>query len=428
MKKLLFLLFIGVISLFMIVGFEERLGHVEVEWLGYRLETNVGLALLSLALGMIILLFLMRIIRSIFGFPSWLKERSALKHNKKIEQQLQNGLISYVMKDGETLALEAEGLMRKGGDQGLALFFRAEASVMKGDRKKAHELFLELSRLKGFEALGLNGLLKLALQRGGYEEVLYYVMACEQYYVSSPWLMDILFETALRFDKFEEAYDALKRKKSLKMITIEEYQSKVALVLLAQALKEQELGHLESYERLIEQSFESDESYLPTLLHFLPILLREEKYSRLRKIIERTWSSSPHPDLARLYAASMPEATDIEIYRLIQRLSSFAPHHPESRLEMARYALRAKLWGQAREYLEGLIDDHIKSPEIFFLRAQLEEAETGDPAQAWPWLEKMAHLNYQGNWFCRSCTSFQSTWKMICPQCHELKGLEWSTL
>lgn len=428
MKRFLLVFFLIVLSVVLILGFESRLGHVEVEWLGYRLETNVALALLLIVVVFLSLMLVLKLIRSIFGFPFWVREHAALRQQKKLALQLQQGLISYTLRDGEALALEADGLKRQGGEKGLALFFKAEAALMKAERKIAHDLYLDLSRVKGFEVLGLNGLLKLALEQGGYEEVLYYAMACEKYYVSSPWLMDILFEAALRFNKFEDALDALRRKKSLKMLKSEEYQKKVAMVFLAQALKEKDHGNQENYERFIEQSYESDESYLATLLHFLPILLREEKYSRLRKIIERSWASSPHPDLARFYAESMPGATDVEVFRLIQRLSSFAPHHPESFLEMARYALKAKLWGQSREYLDGLIEENIKNQEVYYLRGQLEEAETGDVARALPWFEKMVHLNLKGNWFCSSCLSCTPHWQMVCSSCHALGEFEWTSL
>lgn len=428
MKRFLIIFSLIVLSILLILGFESKLGHVEIEWLGYRLETNVALAALLILVIFLLVVFFYKLVRSIFGFPFWVREHSALRQQKKTAQQLQQGLISFIMRDGETLALEAEGLKRNSGEKGLALFFRAEASLLKGERKVAHDRYLELSRVKGFEVLGLNGLLKLALDQGGYEEVLYYVMACEKYYVSSPWLMDILFEAALRFYKFEDALDALRRKKALKAFRPEEYQKKVAMVLLVQALKEKDQGNQENYERFVEQSYESDESYLPALLHFLPVLLREGKHSRLRKIIERSWSSSPHPDLARLYAESMPGSTDVEVFRLIQRLSSFAPHHPESRLEMARYALKAKLWGQSREYLESLINENSKISEVYYLRAQLEEAETGDASRAFPWLEKMMNLNFKGHWFCSSCLSCTPNWQMICPNCHALGELEWTSV
>jgi HemY protein len=428
MKRLLTILLAIATSVLLILWFQDHLGKVEIQWLGYKAQTNLALALMVIFLGILLLSLVVRLIRSIFGIPSWFREKASLKQQKKLAIQLRHGLISFVMKDGDALALESDGFKRSGGDIGFTHFFRAEAAVMKGDRKTAHDLYLELSRLKGFEVLGLNGLLKLALERGGYEEVLYYVMACEKYYVSSPWLMDILFETALRFDKFDDALDALRRKKTLKLLKLDEYQKKMAMVLLAQAIKAQSHGNEESYERFIEQSYESDETYLPTLLHFLPLLLKEEKHSRLRKIVERNWPASPHPDLARFYAQSMPGASDVEVFRLIQRLSSFAPHHPESRLEMARYAMRAKLWGQSREHLDALLGENVKSPEIYFLLAQLEEDETGDVTRAWPWLEKLANLSYQGNWFCRSCLGCQTSWNIICPNCNALGELEWASL
>ncbi len=104
--------------------------------------------------------------------------------------------------------------------------------------------------------------------------------------------------------------------------------------------------------------------------------------------------------------------------KVLQRL---APRDPESRLVVARAALDARDFRQARENLETLV---LESPTVraCLLMAELEEAESGDMGRVREWLSRASRAPRDKAWVADGRVS--ETWAPVSPA-GKLDGYAW---
>ena len=125
----------------------------------------------------------------------------------------------------------------------------------------------------------------------------------------------------------------------------------------------------------VEQSLKMRPDHHESLLLQVSLLrvLGEEKAAA--KALEKAWQIAPHRDFTPLYLETKSSKTDLENFKAIQRLVSFAPDHLESDLTLARYAIAAQLWGPAHDAVNRLLDKGVKTKAVYELMADLEQAE-----------------------------------------------------
>ena len=84
---------------------------------------------------------------------------------------------------------------------------------------------------------------------------------------------------------------------------------------------------------------------------------------------------------------------------------------------MGRAALEARRWREARDFM-------VKSQDYIGL-AKLEQAETGNDAQARAWLEAAVTGAPEPKWTCRDCGHAALDWSPLCRGCGVFNALSW---
>jgi HemY protein len=143
-------------------------------------------------------------------------------------------------------------------------------------------------------------------------------------------------------------------------------------------------------------------------------------------VVERTWRLRPHPDLLAAYRAATAPADALQWLRSVQRLADLDGDDDESRLALARAALEARLWGEARTHLEGLAGDRA-SARVCRLMAEIEESEHGDLARARDWLMRATLGAADPAWVCGDCGNVADDWSARCAKCGTFDGVAWQT-
>jgi HemY protein len=133
------------------------------------------------------------------------------------------------------------------------------------------------------------------------------------------------------------------------------------------------------------KAYRSDPTLVPAAVRLARLLVAEGSLRKAAGLIETAWERTPDPDLAEIYWAARKCDDALAKVQAAQRLATFNPKHPESRITVALAALEARLWGEARSNLEPIAGDDA-SPRVCRLMAELEEAEHGDLARARTWL------------------------------------------
>jgi HemY protein len=118
------------------------------------------------------------------------------------------------------------------------------------------------------------------------------------------------------------------------------------------------------------------------------LLALRGKDSKAARVLEDAWSKKPDPSISRAYRDIAPDgASPLEQVKRFEHLLSLNPNHKESHIALAEAALKAELWGEARNHLDIVTkQSDIPEPRVCRLMAELEESEHGDLEKARYWL------------------------------------------
>lgn len=424
-RKLIFFFVSILIAGFLVMWFSDHPGTVHMRWLGYDIQTNIVLTLLGLATLFVVLGMIGGTIKGILSFPSFLRGKYGAYNQQRGMQALYRCLTALGAQDIKSVLAEADHLQNFWRAKPLADFFRAEAAFIGGDEKKAEQYFQTLARGKETEFLGLSGLIHIAKRQGQKHKVLRYATEAQKFYKDSPFLLKLVVEYSLTLQKFEQALMALDHLKRLQVISIEKAEEEKALILVAEAKKFESEGKMGEADKLYEDAFHLRYDLLPVALAYLPKLIARDKKKKARRFIEEIWPNTPHPDLIPHYLKTFDDSLPMDQFKHVQRLASFSPEHPQSLLESARYALKAKVWGRARSFLHEMISKNFESVEVYTLLAQLEIEEHQDKAKAAVWHNKALSAPKHSTWRCESCQKPQDNWLGSCPDCWAWGRIRW---
>ncbi|MGH6946012.1 MAG: heme biosynthesis protein HemY [Kiloniellales bacterium] len=411
------------------VWLAERPGRVEIEWLGYHIETKTGvLVVIALVFAGVVALiyrfwrFLLRAPRDLSG---------TLERNRRMRgyRALTRGLVAVAAGDAQEaqrLSRKAEGLLN---EPPLTLLLSAQAAQLNGDETAARRFFEAMLEREETRFLGLRGLVQQSLKSGDRSAALRYAREAQALRPKTPWVATTLFELSEQQGALVEADAALKAAGRMKALPAGETTHKRAALLLEQAQAARTSGRLSEARRLVRQAVRLTPGFAPAVLLLARLLIDGGRRRKAAKVIETCWAAQPHPDLVALYLEARPAKTDLEALARVTKLAAFKPEHSESRLAQARAALAAKLWGEARRHLKAAMgsepDPGRPRAAICRLLAELEEAEHGDAEAARQWLARAGVAPRDPTWICRNCGAATVAWQPRCGVCDTFDGLEW---
>ena len=139
------------------------------------------------------------------------------------------------------------------------------------------------------------------------------------------------------------------------------------------------------------------------------------------RMIERTWEVTPHPDLAETYAYLRFGDSARDRLTRVRRLAALAPNHVESALALARAAIDAREFGEARNALSPFLAQ--PSQRVALLMADLEQAEFADEGRSREWTARAVHAARDPAWTADGFVSEQ--WMPMSPVSGRIDAFEW---
>ena len=112
--------------------------------------------------------------------------------------------------------------------------------------------------------------------------------------------------------------------------------------------------------------------------------------------------------------------------RATEKLVESQLRHLESLIALARASLDARLWGEARQYLEkALAAAMVPQARICRMMAELEEVENADSSLAREWLMRASQAAADPAWVCDHCGNTVAQWSVVCGKCEEFDRFDW---
>ncbi len=405
----------------------EHPGRVSIVWQGWDISVSVGVFVGLLFVLLVAVAIVWRVLRGILTSPSRLVGYVRHRRQETGNLALLQGMAAVAIQDRREATRQAKIARDKLGDPAHAAQLSAQAALLNGDRDTARRHFETLSNKHQTAVVGLMGLMSLALEEGDRKKAL--ALAERAYRLRSD-LQSVarqLLDLQIAEGNWGNAVRTLEE--AMKVGTIEkpEGRGRMAVFQLMLAAEARDGGNGSAALAHAKKAQAADPSLVPATVAYARQLRHEGKQRKAVGVIEQAWRAAPHPDLASTYLDLAPPGTsNLDQVKRIQKLVANKPQAPESRIALARAALAADLWGEARSQLEALAGDE-PSATVCRLMADLELAEHGDSRAAADWLTRAANAPVDPAWVCGSCGAVAPDWESHCGNCGAFDTIGWRT-
>lgn len=415
----------GILAALAVVAWQlaETPGEVALVWHGWRIDTSASLLAVVLVAALAIGGALYAVLHGIRILPRRLAQARDRRRKEAGYYALTQGMVAIAAGD----AAEARRFARRAsellGRPPGALLIGAQAAQLEGRPDQAKKFYAAMIEARQTELLGLRGLMALAEQDGDRAQALALAERARALSPKAPWVLTRLFHLQIAARRWEAAETTLRQAIAAKAVGEGAGRRSDAVLLVQLSLMAERNGNRTLAVERAKKALALDETLLPASLQLAALYIAGDEPRRARKTIEAAWRRRPHPDLARLYGLALAEPDAVKCYRALGAIEEAAPGQVETHRALARAALDAKLWGEARRHIKAVGE----APDAGFCRlmAELEQSESANPAAARDWLAKASEAESEPAWLCRACGAAAREWSALCGHCGDFDSLAW---
>ncbi len=407
----------------------NRPGVVEIEWLDYKIETTVGIALLALIITIIICAQLYRAWRSFLSVPTWWKKYSKTKDRENGYEALTKGLVAIAAGDKKQAQKFSKKATKLIPENALTKLLKAQTALLHEDFDDAEVAFLKLIEDDKASFLGVRGLLNQKLNTGDLDAALRIVRHADQVQPKTQWILKILFDLEVHTRDWTRAEETLHKAFKAKLFSKTEFRNHKAVILLARADLALANGSFDVAFELTREAWRLDEYFIPAICAYATSLQKQDNSRKAQKILEKAWKRQNHRDLARIWCQLFDdthgdEAKAEERLAWIEKLKKWQPDSKEGRFRYAIAAMDIGLYEKARPVLEELVEDS-PTEMVFLALSDLELKQFKNDKAASLWLKKAQNAEQEAAWLCDICHHDHSHWAPVCKNCGSFNSLVW---
>lgn len=397
-------------------------GTVSVAWNGYVWEKTPVVA--TLVVGVLLILFLAAvwIVRVILKSPKIASRFFRQRRRDKGYGALSQGLIALGTgnaKLARRYGLEADRLL--GSEPGAKLLL-AQSAQLAGKDDEARQRFEAMLEDPGTKTLGLHGLFVEAERHGEPVAAHHYAEEAMRASPGLEWAGKAVLGYQAVAHHWDEALLTLERNYSAKLLEKKAYRRQRAVILTALAYKLED-GDPDRAFSLAKEAHTLALDLVPAAVIASRLATRRGDIRKAAKLIEATWRLSPHPDLAESYAHVRTGDSAVDRLKRVKALSAQRANAAEGAFAIAKAALEAREFDEARSQLKKLLQSE-PAQAAFLLMADVEEAETGDKGRTRDWLARALKAPRGKAWVADGIVS--SEWQPVSPVTGRLDAFQWS--
>jgi HemY protein len=415
----LYLVLVGLVALG-IAWFADRPGEVAVTWLGLRIETSVMVVLAALVALVTISILLWSMLRAVLRSPRQVSEFWRQRRSGQGHLAITRGLLAVGSGDAGLARRYAEEARRLASDEPLTLLLGAQAAQLSGDRAAADRTFRKMTERDDTRLLGLRGLFVEAQRRDDADAARHYAEEAARLDASSPWAGQAVLQFRSAAGDWAGALDLIERNRSSGAIDKESYRRQRAVLLTAQAMALEDSDRDTAKASALE-AVKLAPDLVPAVALAARFLSESGDIRKASRMIEKAWLAAPHPDLADAYIhVRLGDAARERLARA-RRLNEKSGAHIEGAVALARAAIAAREFVQARQALIPYLDQ--PTQRIALLMADLEQAETGDEGRAREWTARALRALRDPVWTADGIAS--DRWMPVSPVSGRIDAFAW---
>jgi HemY protein len=399
----------------------DRPGEIVMTWHNWRISTSVTVAAIAFLVFVALAVFLWTLVRLVMRSPDlvalFFRERRKTRGWRAITRGMiavGSGNIAIAKRS----AFEARKFL---GEEPLALLLSAQAAQLGGEAEAAEAEFRTMLGRIETKLLGLRGLYMEAVRRNDAASAYAYALEAARENKMPGWAVDALIEFQSRARDWGGALATLERAVAANAVGKAVAVRRRAVLLTAQALSIEETDPARARELSVEAAKLAPD-LVPAAVLAGRLLGANGSLRKAAKIIEKAWAAAPHPDLAQAYAHLQPGDSAEDRLQRLRKLVKKTRGQMESTFALARAALEAHRFEEARAALVPLLGD--PTQRACLLMAEIEATEHGDHGKAREWALRAMRAKRDPAWIADGYVTEE--WMPASPQTGRLDAFVWS--
>ena len=398
-------------------------GEVKFEWFGYFISVPIGLFFACLVVIFAFITFVHNLWRWLWNLPqnylSHLQKKRIQKGNNLLIDGLSAIAAGQNQEAKEVISVACELLP----DNPLTQFIAAQASYMTGDEEAATRQYLAMQKDKRTSFLGLRGLILQAKDREDHKLTQEYITKALTVRPDSPWLQDEYLLNTVHLAQ-KGIFPKTEKNKITKYVSKSQWSRHLAMLNWLKLQNTHSLTISEK-EKLHLKIFDLAPDWTANVQQLVEYYISHQLFSKAQKILMDSFKHHPHRVLGLLWDTVFHEMEVVDRYRTMEKLVADQEGHPESQYCLASSAMKAQLWGQAKEHLDHLLS-HGYTRTGCNLMAELMELQY--PAQfdlAREWWQRASQTSSDYEWQCNACHNHFDNWQLVCSHCQSIDHIYW---
>jgi HemY protein len=402
-------------------------GAVDITWQGWAIDTSVGVLVAALALLTLLIWLLLSLIAAAIRLPRNFRRNRRARRRQLGELALTRGMIAIAAGDSAVAKRQAERAEWLLGPTPLALMLAAQVAQRDGDEAGARRRYTALLDQKDAALLGLRGLIGQALKAGDGEEALRLAERAHQLRPNAVWAFETLFALQTRAGKWEAARDTLAVATRRNLLPAARAQHHRGALFYKLSLAAEREGDRRRALTLAASAQDLLPDIAAIAARHARLLITEDRRRVARRVVERAWQKTPHPELAAIWGELGGAMPALELVAWVEKLAMHNPTSPETAIARAEAALAAQLWGEARRHLGEAIAAAPSGPtrRLCLLMARLEDSEHPGEGGSREWLDRALAAPPNPTYLCARCGGVNAEWRALCAHCHGFDTLSW---
>ncbi|MEL6750612.1 MAG: heme biosynthesis HemY N-terminal domain-containing protein [Pseudomonadota bacterium] len=396
-------------------------GTVTVDWLGSTVELSMVQAIVALGVIVLTVMILWAIVSFILRGPRMFDRWRTGRRRDKGFDALSRGLIAA----GAGNVPLARQLTKESGkyldDEPLVAMLDAQTTLLEGDRMAARKQFAAMMEKDETRVLGLRGLYLEAEREGASEAAAQYALAANEDAPGTPWATKAVLKSHVVTGEWDKALTALQATRGAPGIDKDTFDRHRAVLLTAKAMDAEAADPTTARSDALK-AHKLAPSLVPAATAAARACTRLGDTRKASKVLETTWRTNPHPDIADAYVHLRAGDSASDRMKRVDMLEKVKGGTVEGMFIKARMALDAGEYADARKTTQDLLK-RAPSERICLLMADIEEADGGDDGRTREWLARAVHAPRDAVWTADGYVTEE--WAPISPVSGELDAFEW---